>query len=1123
MVEIAEWFNRHMREAGHNGNSLRVASRRRFPLTKDRVYDLLNGLKLPDWEHFEPMVTLIGQDPGAVRPMWERAHRLYKAGKEQTVSAWTEIPVADTRLRELLADQRDAADRFPYDLLNVSRPTLYEVYVEQDVRPAVSGPPREGEHDRRLNSSAVCSLRDVLGRHDHLFITGGPGAGKTTLGRLLVRQIAQAWLADQAGETPWCEEPVIGLFITAADVLTGSWTEALMTSCRPSRLTQPIDPQVFARRTYGVRWLVVVDGLDEISSPEKRAEVLRALSARAEYGTPYRLVITARPLPQEELEPLRDRSVGFYTLSGFDSDRQRAFAERWFAAQHVPDPAATASAFLEQAQTAGLVELLKVPLLATIAATFHTRYPDNPLPRGRMQLYERFLRELVDARGGQRSLRKALRARWEELACAPAADWVLAHQDRLVLHLAQMEVVETRPFSLLAEAADWVRKNLPADMRLREGLDRDLGRLLTLAGVLVFDGTELSFLHRSFAEFIAAEKEAEAIPAEFPGLAGWTEKIQNDASRNYVFFTLAHWACRPENQVSTIVRLLFEQDLQHRIMALRLVTAGVPMGAKLEEAVINRLLGEPMEQGYRFVNDAENQLFTSLSELRGNTRLAERLIGLARTHGAPTSQRVAAAAAYARVADLREGVDLLNELGEQVGDPTGLRAVINQLAELDAADIVRRIGLLRRLADCGSVWEQLVARSDLVDLGETDGAVELARMILSNDEPSGQMLEFAGEVWLAVAGEQAVPEILQAIAIHAKRGAWAHAGIAQLWFGAGYPALAEPHARLALSYDANDEDVSEIIVSWTEACGVQGALEAARVFLDSSGQHSYLLFSARELIKRGHTSAAEAVARTVLHEPDTEPLERSFAAELLVSVAGASAVGEVLHRVDASAVSPNDLPRFIVKLAKHDQAAAASLASRVLTDFRAANGTFTQAAELLLEVSGPAAAEQIIRALDARPTGYTPLAAQLLPVLTRHQAVEVTSTLCRRVLLDPVRTPGELHSALQHWIAAGQESSAEVVAYAEAVGGLSGDERARLAAFLEEIGEKQAAISLWCKVIIQPALPLELRWRTAERLLTLGAANAAITALESALQTASGDEESRLWRLLNWVRPTPFA
>ncbi|MEU6409971.1 NACHT domain-containing protein [Microbispora sp. NPDC046933] len=1131
LQEIVRWFKLRLQAEDLSIHSfISQAGRAGYPLPKNAVYEFFRGERLLNWRTTASMAVALRQNPEAIRPMWRRAKRV-DAGQVRPrvqVVGWDELPIPDERLRELLTDQLKAADPFPYSLLSVSRPALSEIHVEQDVRPAVSRSSQVPDEERRriAEPPAGVPLRQALADHDHLFITGGPGSGKTTMGRLLVRQVAHAWLSVDDDAVLWCPEPVIGLRIHAAGLLTArSWAEVLADATRTATLTAPLDPHVFTQLTYGVRWLVVVDGLDEIPSAEKRKEVLRSLAVRSDRGMPYRLIITSRPLPQEELEPLHDRAVGFYTLSGFDGSRQRDFARRWFTAQGVADAAAASSTFLEQTEAAGVSELLKVPLLATVTASFYTRNPGKSLPRGRIELYEKFLDDLANARRHHVDIRDRIRTRWDELGCVAAADWILAQQDRLITYLAQVEITRQSPLSLSAAAASWVRGNLPDGLRLREGMEGDLERLLAETGVLVSDEAGLSFLHRSFAEFIAAKQEAAEIPAEFPGLADWKERIANEASRNYVLFTFAHWARREGNAVATIVRMLLAEDLQHRIMALRLVTAGVPMGAELEQAVIDRLLGEPLERSW---TSSENKVFTALTELRGNERLAERLRQMTRTEGLPTSLRAAAAAAYARVADLPGGVHLLHDLAERVDHPADMIGIAAHLAVLDAPATEVRAVLLKRALAGAHGWQRVQAMSELVELGEVEGIADLARSMLSSDEQNGDLLRFAGEAWLAAAGDSAVPQMAEAIEKRSHTNEWAHAGLAQLFLDAGNPSLAEPHARETLLNSTSDEDIRNVVEAYVETCGAEGAARTLTILRDyvpwNGDERSNV---AEQLVQLGHPEQAVELARIVLRTPGSgDPFALARAAEVLFSVLGAAATEEALYWLRQHRIRPHYLSGAMHdRVRRDDKDTACLIAHWIIQDAGAPNSDFLQAADVLLRHGGSGALNEVTRMMRARPAGSTALAAGLLPLLVKHEHEEAAVALSREVLVDPGRTIGELQAAVRAWIrVAGRGRIPQIVALVQAASGLTGDERAQLAVLLEEMGDANAAVELWCAVSVEPSLSTELRWRAAEHLLRLGAAERAVTALTASLAVATDAAEARrLRQLIGWVAPTGHA
>src|SRR5207245_704579 len=84
-----------------------------------------------------------------------------------------------------------------------------------------------------------------------------------------------------------------------------------------------------------------------------------------------------------------------YELLPFNAVELAEFSRKWFAARsaHVDDPAIELSAarFQQHISDAGLGYLIRVPLIATIAAMVYENDLENQLPTGRAGLYERFV------------------------------------------------------------------------------------------------------------------------------------------------------------------------------------------------------------------------------------------------------------------------------------------------------------------------------------------------------------------------------------------------------------------------------------------------------------------------------------------------------------------------------------------------------------------------------------------------------------------------------------------------------------------------------------------------------------------------------------------------------------
>jgi hypothetical protein len=218
----------------------------------------------------------------------------------------------------------------------------------------------------------------------------------------LAADIAQEWAAPTSNSAAPLAEPVVPLRLTARE-LAGRrelpLPQALADSVRceyGALLRCEVSAHLLAGRVAGCRWLLLVDGLDEVADRVERDRLVSVLSTCASdpAGSPYRVVLTTRPIEGAALAPLQRAMAARYELQPFDEDALRRFAENWFA-EEGPD---TAHRFVRQIHDAHLDELARVPLLATIAAIIFEQYGDRPLPDNRYELYEAYLEFLRSAR-----------------------------------------------------------------------------------------------------------------------------------------------------------------------------------------------------------------------------------------------------------------------------------------------------------------------------------------------------------------------------------------------------------------------------------------------------------------------------------------------------------------------------------------------------------------------------------------------------------------------------------------------------------------------------------------------------------------------------------------------------
>ncbi|MFB8054203.1 NACHT domain-containing protein [Streptomyces rubiginosohelvolus] len=1135
--ELAEWFRAALRAAGHETPNAFLSARRPVrrvpPPHKNAVYDIVGARRLHELSTTEQFAEALGLSRQAVADVWGRARfamerrelAARRAEPGLASAAWPEIPLPDGWLEDLLASQEEAAEQFPYDLLGVRKPPLSHIHIEQDLQPLSRNAAR---HTPRTKGP-VPNLAVALSSHDHLFVTGGPGAGKTTLGRHLVRQIARYWLRVEGAEDPWCREAVVPLRVTATDLQTRRPFHQQLSDAagRTGTLRSAVPADRFAVRPYGVRWLVIVDGLDEVASPDDRKLILNNLAREIRPHGAFRLLITSRPLPQDELTPLRDQpSLGFYTLAGFDSVQQLAFAERWFAAQGVEDPAPEARAFLEEVGHAGLGEVLQVPLLTTIAAAHRSRNPGAPLPRGRVALYEQFLADVATARESADAVDKAFRSRWERRGQGRLAQWLLDHRDRLVTHLARIRTTSASA-PLLDAAVRWLATTLPADLAWPDGAGEELGQFLMQSGALVHDHGELFFLHLSFAEFLAARDEAARIPADFPGLDDWAVEIRSPSSRNRVLFTLALWARRPGHDVTLVVRHLLAGDLDHRIMALRLITSGVRLGEALEEAVIERVvdLGHDSDHLDRY-HGRGRQVLRELSQLRGNRRLAATLRRIAETDGLNASLRIGAAASYAEVASLTEGVALLQDFGRRLPVEDALECC-RELEALAPAETEFRARLLSDVlaAPTASSWSRLTAAEELAALGRTDGLAEFACSVLAGSEENGGTLKRAGQFWFELEGPSAAPRVRAAVAARTCTRDWAKAALAHVLFLFGLVEEALPLLAHTIENSADDESIDDVVHGWLDQEGekaADGLVELLRGYevWNSDARPSIAV----DLAGAGHRRQAAEVVRLSLHDPDPDTRHNlGLEVMALIRALGPESADEVLGwldrnraRTDSYAIALRDLTEAGAKAGN-----LLPLARRLLCHPGSTHSEFTSAARVLLRFVPENACAEVLAALRDRPYGGPALRAALLPLLAEYGEAAAVRTLGQELLADPGLVDRELQAVVTAWLTVeGREAAAEVVNRVRTAVRLTADQAASLARLLTAEGQPDAAAPLWCQVTTDPETGVETRWQASQELLASGNAARAEQALRTALAASrAAGEVVLLRRLLAWVCP----
>lgn len=439
---------------------------------------------------------------------------------------------------QLVRAVRLAADD-PQYAMREKKP-LSSVYVRQSVGAPADDPRRRREEEaqeaqdaerfRRLSGLSQ-PFDEVIDLYDHLVLDGVAGVGKTTLGNHLVRTYAESLLAEPG---PSSGDALVPLMLPARELAArlrqGNWPGALratVTYLYGQSLNVDVPAELFTRTVHGMRWLIVIDALDEIPDEADRSRLLTALATRvANRNDPARYVITTRPLSRDEISRLKSARVGFYELQPFDEDALELFARKWFASEGTDDDR-IAHEFLEQVRAAGLQDVVTVPLLARVAAEVFASRQDRSLPASRFHLYEEYIRMYADVRAspGGRQL----------------FAWLDEHRAEVLESLATAYTTREAPLLDVLE-----QMLLASDLgQLPHDWKEPVSDWLTHTGVVGRAGSHLRFLHQTFAEHLAAAATARRLPAVFvPEQPPWDDVIRrlllDDEQEQYVLLHYLH-------------------------------------------------------------------------------------------------------------------------------------------------------------------------------------------------------------------------------------------------------------------------------------------------------------------------------------------------------------------------------------------------------------------------------------------------------------------------------------------------------------------------------------------------------------------------------------------------------
>lgn len=414
------------------------------------------------------------------------------------------------KLEAYLLAARNSATQHPYLGPLAGAPPLAAVYLRQvvDRQSAASAAlgglllrPEDGSGEGERMSAT-----EVLASAGTCVVLAGPGGGKSSLLRTCVDASAGRWLRGFTDAAM----PVLVSAVQLMDApLLDAVAKAVSQELKWFGLTRELTASFFrAPPALDVPWLFLIDGLDEITSPETRQLLLNQLQTIAR--TPdsgMRFVIATRPLPAGELDVLGP-DIPVYELQRFTDSDVLKVATAWFTALGMANPNDMTRRFTAAvARRPRLPELARTPLMAAMLCQLFAAAPEHELPDSRGAIYQEFTSWLF-----KRLNTPGLSGAWTQ------ADSMFAGYSPQVRQQARQVIAELpvligylaaeRRTGNTSHAASLIASQPAAQAPQGPAADEWLGYLdaiLRRSGLLAARGDDFVFLHQTLEDYLAAK------------------------------------------------------------------------------------------------------------------------------------------------------------------------------------------------------------------------------------------------------------------------------------------------------------------------------------------------------------------------------------------------------------------------------------------------------------------------------------------------------------------------------------------------------------------------------------------------------------------------------------------
>jgi formylglycine-generating enzyme required for sulfatase activity/energy-coupling factor transporter ATP-binding protein EcfA2 len=364
------------------------------------------------------------------------------------------------------------------------------------------------EMDRYLTPEQV--MNRAFKKNRLLLVIGDPGSGKTTL----LKYYAVRCLDKKYSEFGFKEE-VFPLYFPLRELeFNKENNEPVLLPQNLARWSERhllnIPADRFHDWLHKRKTLVLLDGLDEISSKEQRRKVCRWVKDMCTGLKNACFVVTSRATGYRKLDGIELEVPHLRAdIMDFSPKQQEIFFNRWFRAvllsqlppegmaeqewkqqqiKHADQRSKAIIEFLNKEENRAVQELAAVPMLIQIMAII---WKDRDyLPKTRLALYEAALNYLLEYRDRQKNLEPVLPAEQARRVLAPTALWM---QEQL----KKDEVLKTEMHGHMQPILDTLGTQ-PQAAKLCENL-RDRAGLIA-----DYDKDHYIFRHKSFREFLSA-------------------------------------------------------------------------------------------------------------------------------------------------------------------------------------------------------------------------------------------------------------------------------------------------------------------------------------------------------------------------------------------------------------------------------------------------------------------------------------------------------------------------------------------------------------------------------------------------------------------------------------------